>query len=78
MRSPYPRFCPPKLDKSRGIEEIPLKTPKLSSLTHGFGRGIKGKRTTKGSHEFPTSNPQEQGPENTTRKTPRKGSENHH
>jgi hypothetical protein len=39
------------------------KTPKSSPLTHGFGRGIKGKRTTKGSHEFPPSNHQEQGPE---------------
>jgi hypothetical protein len=29
------------------------KTPKSSPLTHRFGRGIKGKRTTKGSHEFP-------------------------
>jgi hypothetical protein len=54
------------------------KTPKLSPLTHEFGRGIKGKRTTKGSHEFPPSNPQEQGPENTPRKPPREGSENHH
>jgi hypothetical protein len=26
------------------------KTPKSSPLTHGFGRGIKGKKTTKGSH----------------------------
>jgi hypothetical protein len=41
------------------------KTPKSSPLTHRFGRGIKGKRTTKGSHEFPPSNPQEKGPENT-------------
>jgi hypothetical protein len=55
-----------------------LKTPKSSPLTHGFGRGIKEKRTTKGSHEFPPSNPQEQGPENTPRKPPREGSENHH
>jgi hypothetical protein len=54
------------------------KTPKSSPLTHKFGRGIKGKRTTKGSHEFPPSNPQEQGPENTPRKPPREGSENHH
>jgi hypothetical protein len=54
------------------------KTPKSSPLTHGFGRGIKGKRITKGSHEFPPSNPQEQGPKNTPRKPPRKGSENHH
>jgi hypothetical protein len=57
---------------------ITPKTPKSSPLTHGFGRGIKGKRTTKGSHEFPSSNPQEQGPENTPRKPPRESSENHH
>jgi hypothetical protein len=54
------------------------KTPKSSPLTHEFGRGIKGKRTTKGSHKFPPSNPQEKGPENTPRKPPREGSENHH
>jgi hypothetical protein len=54
------------------------KTPKSSPLTHGFGSEIKGKRTTKGSHIFPPSNPQEQGPENTPRKPPREGSENHH
>jgi hypothetical protein len=53
------------------------KTPKSSPITHGFGRGIKGKRTTKGAHEFPPSNPQNQGPENTLRKPPREGSENH-
>jgi hypothetical protein len=54
------------------------KTPKSSPLTHGFERGIKGKITMKGSHEFPPSNPQEQGPENTPRKPPREGSKNHH
>jgi hypothetical protein len=54
------------------------KTRKPSPLTHGFGRGIKGKRTMKGSHEFPPSNPQEQGPENTPRKPPIESSENHH
>jgi hypothetical protein len=54
------------------------KTPKSSPLTHGFGRGIKGKRTTKGSNEFPPSNLQEQGPENTPTKSLREGSENHH
>jgi hypothetical protein len=54
------------------------KTPKSSPLTHGFGRGITGQRTTKGSHKFPPSNPQEQGSENTPRKTPREGSKNHH
>jgi hypothetical protein len=50
-----------------------LKTPKSSPLTHGFGRGITGQRTMKGSHKFPPSNPQEQGPENTPRKP-----KNHH
>jgi hypothetical protein len=54
------------------------KAPKSSPLTHGFGRGIKGKRTTKGSYEFPPTNTQEQGPENTPRKPPIEGSENHH
>jgi hypothetical protein len=46
------------------------KTPKSSPLT--------AQRTTKGSHKFPPSNPQEQGPENTPRKPPREGSEIHH
>jgi hypothetical protein len=55
-----------------------LKTPKLSPLTHKFGRGITDQRMTKGSHEFPPPNPQEQGLENTPRKPPREGSENHH
>jgi hypothetical protein len=54
------------------------KTPKSSPLTHGFGRGITAQRTTKGSHKSPPSNPHEQGPENTPRKPPREGSENHH
>jgi hypothetical protein len=54
------------------------KTPKSSPLTHGFGRGITAQRTTKGSHKFPPSNTQEQGPENTPRKPAREGSENHH
>jgi hypothetical protein len=54
------------------------KTPKSSPFTHGFGRGITVQRTTKGSHKLPPSNPQEKGPENNPRKTPRKGSENHH
>jgi hypothetical protein len=54
------------------------KTPKSRPLTHGFWRGVKGKRTTKSSHKFPPSNPQELGPENTPRKPPREGSKNHH
>jgi hypothetical protein len=54
------------------------KTTKSSPLTHEFGRGIKCKRTMKGSHKFPPSNPQEQGPKNTPRKPSREGSEKHH
>jgi hypothetical protein len=54
------------------------RTPKSSPFTHGFGRGIIAQRTTKGSHKFPPSNPQEKGPENTPKKSPREGSENHH
>jgi hypothetical protein len=38
------------------------KTPKSSPLTHGFGRGIIGKRTTKGSHEFPHQIPKSRVP----------------
>jgi hypothetical protein len=53
------------------------KTPK-SSPFHGFGRGITSQRTTKGSHKFRPSNPQEQGPENNPKKSPREGSGNHH
>jgi hypothetical protein len=54
------------------------KTPKSSLFTHVIGRGITAQRTTKGSHKFPPSNPQEKGSENTPRKTPREGSKNHH
>jgi hypothetical protein len=54
------------------------KTPKSSPFTRGFGRGITAQRTTKGSHKFPPSNPQEQGPKNNPKKSPRECSENHH
>jgi hypothetical protein len=77
----------PKPTQSRGIESQPSRTPltlelrkhqNRDPLTCGFGRGIKGKITTKVSHEILSSNPQEQGPENTPRKPPREGSKNHH
>jgi hypothetical protein len=54
------------------------ETLKSSTFTHGFGRGITTQRTTKGSHKFPPSNPQEKSPENNTKKSQREGSENHH
>jgi hypothetical protein len=44
------------------------KTPKSIPLTHEFGRGIAAQRTTKSSHKFPPSNPQEQGPKKTQEK----------
>jgi hypothetical protein len=53
------------------------KSSKLSPFAHGFGRGIKGKRTTKGSCIHPPTNPQENGLEISPRKSPRKDSENH-
>jgi hypothetical protein len=76
------KTCPNKRNRRKPAKNssnprIP-KTPKSSPLTHGFGRGVIAQRTTKGSHKFPPSNPQEQGPENTPRKSPREGSENHH
>jgi hypothetical protein len=81
------KFNPTKTCQIKGNRRNPAKntsnprtpkTPKSSPLTQGFGRGITGQSTTKGSHKFPPSNPQEQGPENTPRKPPRDGSENHH
>jgi hypothetical protein len=49
------------------------KPPKSSPLTQGFGRGITAQRTTKGSHKFPPSNPQEQGPEKHPEKITKRG-----
>jgi hypothetical protein len=54
------------------------ETPKSSTFTHGYVRGITAQRTTKGSHKFPPSNPQEKSPENNPKKSPREGSKNHH
>jgi hypothetical protein len=48
------------------------RTPKTLEFTDLGGE------SPKGSHKFPPSNPQEQGPENTPKKPPREGSENHH
>jgi hypothetical protein len=55
----------------------PEKTPKLSPFAHGFGRGIKVKRTTRGSCIHLPPNPKEKGLKPARRKSPRKGSENH-
>jgi hypothetical protein len=55
----------------------PKKTPKSSTFIHGFGRGIARKITTKGSCIHPLPNPKEKDLKSTTRKSPRKDSENH-
>jgi hypothetical protein len=87
QEEPIAQFNPTKTCPKRRNRRNPAKntsnprtwkTPKSSPFTHRFGRGITAQRTTKGSHKIPPSNPQEKGPENNPRKTPRKGSENHH
>jgi hypothetical protein len=54
------------------------RNPAKNSSKPRAPRGIKRKRTTKGSHIHPPPNPLQQGPENTPRNPPREGSENHH
>jgi hypothetical protein len=54
------------------------KNSKSSPFAHGFGRGIKSKRTTKGSSIHPPPNPKEKVLKIAPRKPPRKGSKNHH
>jgi hypothetical protein len=62
------KFNPTKTRPKRRNQGNPAKntsnprtqeTSKSSTFTHGFGRGITAQRTTKGSHKFPPSNPQE-------------------
>jgi hypothetical protein len=76
------KTCPKRRNQRKSAKNTSnprtRKTPKSSPFNHEFGRGITAQITTKGSHKFPPSNPQEKGPENNTRKTARKGSENHH
>jgi hypothetical protein len=49
----------------------------MSPFSQGYGRGIKGKRTTKGSCIYLPTNRREKGLEVAPRKTPRKGFEIH-
>jgi hypothetical protein len=51
------------------------KTPKLSPLAHGFWRGIKWRRATRGPCIHQPPNPKEKGLKTATRNSPRKGSE---
>jgi hypothetical protein len=75
------KTCPKRRNRRNPAKNtsnpITRKTPKSSPFTHGFGRGITAQRTTKGFHKFPPSNPQEQGPVNNPKKSPRESSENH-
>jgi hypothetical protein len=50
----------------------PTKTPKSSPFSHGFGRRIKGKRTTKGSCIRPPTNSQENVTQNLSKKIAKK------
>jgi hypothetical protein len=84
---PIAKFNPTKTHPKRRNQGNPAKstsnprtqeTPKSSTFTHRFGRGITAQRTMKGCHKFPSSNPHEKGPENNPKKSPRDGSENHH
>jgi hypothetical protein len=76
------KTCPKRRNRRNPTKNttnpITRKDPKSSLFTHEFGRGITAQRSTKGSHKFPPSNPQEKGPENNTKKSPREGSKNHH
>jgi hypothetical protein len=56
------KFNPTKIRPKRRNQGNPAKstsnprtqeTPKSSTFTHGFGRGITAQKTTKGSHKFP-------------------------
>jgi hypothetical protein len=58
-------------------QTLEQRNPKIEPFSHGFGKGIKGKRTTKGSCICPPTNRREKGLEIASRKTPRRGSENH-
>jgi hypothetical protein len=55
----------------------PKKSSKLSTFTHGFGRGITRKGTMKGSCIHPQSNPKKKGLKSITRNSPRNVYENH-
>jgi hypothetical protein len=67
----------PRISTKNTTNPRTTKTPKLSPFTHEFGRGIKGKRTMKGSCIHPPPNPKEKGLKTASRKSPRKGSKNH-
>jgi hypothetical protein len=66
--------------KAGGCSNRTTSVPEsLSDFSRSWNKNTpKTQPARKGSHEFPPPNPQEQGPENTSRKPPREGSENHH
>jgi hypothetical protein len=70
------KFNPTKTRPKRRNQGNPAKsnsnprtqeTPKSSTFTHEFGRGITAQRTTKGSHKFLPSNHRERTPKITTK-----------
>jgi hypothetical protein len=81
MGTPWPTFGPPKLAKSREIEEIAPRMPltlqrrkpqNRAPLLTNLGGKSKGK-TTKGSSIHPPSNPKEKRPRTHHKKIAKKG-----
>jgi hypothetical protein len=76
------KTCPKRRNRRNPAKNTPnprtRKTPKIEPLYSRIWEGNHSPKNHEGSHKFPTSNPQEKGPENNPRITPRKGSENHH
>jgi hypothetical protein len=81
------KFNPTKTRPKRRNRRNPAKStsnprtqesPKIEHLYSRIWEGNHRPKNHKGSHKFPPSNPQEKGPKNNLKKSPRKGSENHH
>jgi hypothetical protein len=71
------KFNPTKTRPKGGIKEIPPRALPTQELKKPQNRAPL-LTDLGGTQEFPPSNPQEKGPENNPKKSPREGSENHH
>jgi hypothetical protein len=80
------KFNPTKTWLKGGIEEIPPRTPltlelgkpQIEPLYSWIWEGNHSPKNHKGFSQISSSNPQDKGPENNPKKSPREGSENHH
>jgi hypothetical protein len=64
--------------QSQDRRTLNTENPKIEPLNSQIWEGNQRKKNHEGFTRISPSNPQEQGPENTPRKPPREGSENHH